>query len=209
MGRKKIELAIRYLGSNDRAGHFLKPMKRLCLIVAWFIQPLFAGESCLTMTYQPLDGLGSGSIHIVQVACYDWYATSGMATQIGLISVPNVPPTNNRKEATEDLNLASICGVRFEASDIGDPQFAPGLTLDATKFAVPTRFSHSPENVLRASLECFRRCLPDKLRNTPVILKCGDADRGWMSNVVFEFNAHDRAKVFLLHHRNNYGQRDC
>ena len=149
------------------------------------------------MTYQPLDGLGSGSIHIAQVTCHDWNAQSGMATQIGLISVPNIPPSNNPSKAIEDLNLASICGVQFGASDIGDPQAALGLTLDATKFAVPGRFSHPPEDILRASLECLRRCLPDKLRNTPVTLKCGDSDRGWMSKVVSEFNAHDRAKVFF------------
>jgi hypothetical protein len=42
----------------------------------------------------------------------------------------------------------------------------------------------------------LRRCLPEKLLKTPVTLKCNDADREWMSKIVTDFNAHDRAKVF-------------
>lgn len=171
-------------------------MKRISFIAALPMQLAFAGESGLTVTYHPLDGLASDSIHITQVTCHDWYASSGMATQIGLISTPNIPPTNNRKEAVQDLNLASVCGIKFEASDLGDPQAALGLTLDATKFSVPKRFNHPQEQILRACLECLRRCLPDKLLKTPVILKCGDADREWMTKVVTDFNAHDRAKIF-------------
>jgi hypothetical protein len=169
---------------------------RIPIIGALFMQLAFAGESSLTITYQPLDGLSSDSIQIAQVTCHDWYASSGMPTQIGLISAPNVPPTNNPKEAVEDLNLASVCGVKFETSDLGDPKAALGLTLDASKFRVPKRFSHPQEQILRACLECLRRCLPDKLRKTPVTLKCDDVDRERMTKVVADFNAHDRAKVF-------------
>jgi hypothetical protein len=169
---------------------------RIPIIGALFMQLAFAGESSLTITYQPLDGLGSDSIQIAQVTCHDWYASSGMPTQIGLISAPNVPPTNNRKEAIEDLNLASVCGVKFETSELGDPKATLGLALDATKFSLPQRFNHPREQILRACLECLRRCLPDKLLKTPVTLKCNDADREWMSKIVTDFNAHDRAKVF-------------
>lgn len=154
------------------------------------------GESSLTITYQPLDGLGSSVIAISQVTCHDWYSHSGQATAIGLISAPNVPPTNNPKEATENLNLASVCGVRFYSSDIGDPQAAPEMTLDATNFVIPKRFDHPRENVIRSSLECLRLCLPEKLRDTALTLKASDSDKAWLSKIVLAFNSHDRRKVF-------------
>ncbi len=157
---------------------------------------VFGGESSLTTTYQPLDGLGSGEIVICSVKCHDWYSHSGQPTAIRLISVPNIPPTNNSKEATENLNLASVCGVHFYASDIGDPKATLDLTMDVTKFAVPERFGHPRENIIRACLECLRRCLPEKLIRTPLTLKASDTDTAWMSAIVREFNAHDRSKVY-------------
>ena len=154
------------------------------------------GESSLTVTYQPLDGLGSGEITISQVTCHDWYSHSGQETSIGLISAKNIPPTNNAKDATENLNLASVCGVHFGTSDLGDPEAALELTLDTTEFVIPKRFDHSRENIIRSCLECLRLCLPDKLRETPLTIKAGDSDKKWLSEIVREFNAHDRKKVF-------------
>ena len=173
-------------------------MKRSVTISVLIAMTLAAlgGESSLTITYQPLDGLGSGEITIAQVTCHDWYSHSGQATAIGLISAPNVPPTNNPKKATENLNLASVCGFRFYSSDIGDPQAALELTLDATKFVIPKRYDHPRENIIRSCLECLRLCLPEKLRDTPVTLKAADSDKPWLSEIVSEFNAHDRRKVF-------------
>jgi hypothetical protein len=153
-----------------------------------------AGESMLSTTFQPLDGLGSGTIRIVEVTCHDWYGMSGQPTGIGLISAPNIPPTNNPKEAKEDLNLASACGLRFGCGDVDSTM---ELTLEATAFSVPQRFGHSPEHVLRASLECLRRCLPEKLRRTAVTLKAAGADMEWMGKIITEFNTHDRTKVFF------------
>ena len=156
-----------------------------------------AGESSLTMTYQPLDGLGSSAIHIMQVACHDWYSHSGQATAIGLISAPNVPPTNNPKEATEDVNLASVCRLRFGASDIGDPKAPLELTLEASKFEIPRRIDRDRDQVLRACLECLRLTLPEKLRATPVTLVCAESDKEWMSKILAEFNTHDRLMPFF------------
>ncbi len=148
----------------------------------------------LTATFQPLDGLGSGTIKIVEVNCHDWYGMSGQPTSIGLISSPNVPPTNNPEQAKEDLNLASVCGLRFSCGDIDTTL---ELTLDATAFSVSQRFGHSREHILRASLECLRRCLPEKLRRTALTLKVADDNRDWMAELIAEFNAHDRTKVFF------------
>ncbi|MEN3943737.1 hypothetical protein WJU23_20725 [Prosthecobacter sp. SYSU 5D2] len=175
-------------------------MKLLLVIIALlgiWVHGAGAGESALTTTFQPLDGLGSGHIVITAVTCHDWYAHSGPATAVGLISAVNVPPTNNRKEATEDLNLASMCGVRFLASDLGDPQAPLELTMEVTRFAIPARVDHPKEYVIRACLECLRRCLPEKLRQTPVTVQAAEENRGWMGEIVREFNAHDRSRVFF------------
>ncbi len=157
---------------------------------------VFGGESSLTTTYQPLNGLGVTKIFISAVACHDWYSHSGYPTAIGLISVPNVPPTNNPKGATQNLNLASVCGVYFYTSDIGDPKAALGLTMDVTKFAIPNGCDHPREDIIRACLECLRRCLPEKLIRTPLTLKASDKDSKWMSAIVHAFNAHDRSTVY-------------
>lgn len=157
---------------------------------------LFGGESALTVTYQPLDGLGSVRVVISQVTCHDWYSHSGAATAIGLISAPNVPPTNNPEKATEDVNLASICKVHFEASDIGNPSAPLGLTMDLTKFSIPENIGQTAEEIIRSSLECLRRCLPAKLRNTALTFKSKDSDRAWVDVIVREFNVHKRHKVF-------------
>lgn len=167
------------------------------IAVLVLVRVAVAGESSLTMTYQPLDGLGSSTIHIIQVACHDWYSHSGYPTAIGLISAPNVPPTNNPKEATEDLNLASSCGLRFGASDIGDPKAPLKITMDASKFEIPRRFEHDRVQVLRACLECLRLTLPDKLRATPLTLVCAESNREWMTKIISEFNTHDRSIPFF------------
>lgn len=171
-------------------------MRSLALFLLAMTRVAIGGESSLTVTYQPLDGLASGGIIIAHVTCHDWYSHSGQATAIGLISAPNVPPTNNPKDATENLNLASVCGVLFSASDLGDPTAALELTLDATKFVIPERFGHPRENIIRSCLECLRRCLPEKLRKTPVTLKAADSDKDWMGKIVREFNKHDQRTVF-------------
>ena len=156
-----------------------------------------AGESVLTTTYQPLDGLGGGGIRIVPVACHDWYRSSGMQTQISLISAKNVPPTNNAKEATQDLNLASVYGVRF----FGDPANVNGKGRDLFVYApglgTPKAGGHPPEKIFRASLECLRLALPPELRGEPLALKAPEEHAAWTAEIVKEFNAHDRTKVFF------------
>lgn len=156
---------------------------------------LMGGESYLTTTYQPLDGLGSGGIVISPVVCHDWYAHGDRFSAMGLISAANIPPTNNPEQATENLNLASICGLRF---DNGEMETARKVTLDATKFSIPVRFEHPRENIARACLECFRRLLPEEFLTTTVILKANDADKAWLTEIVTQFNAHNRREIFFV-----------
>lgn len=172
----------------------MKPSKSIIMLLVTVL-PLFGGESTLTTTYQPLDGLASGTITIAQVTCHDWYAFSGQPTAIGLISAPNIPPTNNPKLAKENLNLASVCGIHFICSDIDT---SGGLTLDASDFVVPKRFAYPRDQIIRACLECLRRCIPAKLRGTPVTVVASDENKTWIGKIVNEFNVHDRNDVFFI-----------
>jgi hypothetical protein len=131
----------------------------------------------------------------VSVTSHDWYAIGHNAT--GLISARNIPPANNPEKAQEDPNLVSVCGVHFYTSDIGNPKAALELTFDATRFVVPKRCRYPREHIIRACLECLRRCLSEKLLKTTVTLKCADADKDWLAKIATEFNAHDHTKVFF------------
>jgi hypothetical protein len=158
----------------------------------------FAGESVISMTYQPLNGLALANIKIVPVACHDWHAHSGGIRSIGLISAKNVPPTNNEREATYDLNLASICSIHFSTNDIGAADPPPlEITMDLSEFSVPKNLSQKREDIIRASLECLRLCIPDKSKKVPLILECNEADKPWLAPIVAEFNKHDLNKVFF------------
>lgn len=167
------------------------------LLLGWFI-PLIglAGESALTMTYQPLSGLGSGRVIVVPVACHHWYAHSG-ASAVDLIGLKNVPPTDNAEQATFDLNLASVIGLRFGTNDLGAVGSEPMILLDASELIANDPYEHPRAEVVRASLECLRRCLPEQLLKTPVTLKCKPDDKEWLSKLVDEFNSHPRSKPFF------------
>ncbi|RYD23005.1 MAG: hypothetical protein EOP88_05930 [Verrucomicrobiaceae bacterium] len=155
------------------------------------------GESTLTTTYQPLDGLGSGEVTVVPVTCHHWYASSA-GSAVDLIHARNVPPTDNPKEAKQDLNLASRCGLRFSTNDLGDEESAPMILLDAVSFDESKSGGYPKEDIVRASLECLRRCLPEKLKSTKITLKCLDEDREWLSKIVAEFDSAPRDKPFFV-----------
>ncbi len=165
------------------------------LFIFSFAGMLHAGESALTTTYQPLTGLGSGDVAIVQVTCHHWYANSA-GSAIDLIHVRNVPPTDNPKEATEDLNLASLCGLKLSTNDLGEAAAVPMILLDATQFDDSKSGGYNKEDIVRATLECLRRCLPHKLTTTKVTLKRKDSDKEWLSKIVTQFNSAPRNKVF-------------
>lgn len=187
-------------GFPDAAGWPIRSARKMKLhrgifLMGSLVQLALGGESALTTTYQPLDGLGKAEIVISPVVCHHWYANSA-SSAVDLIGVRNVPPTDNLTQATEDLNLASVCGVKFSTCDLGVQRITPMITMDASKFLVPERFSHPKEEVVRACLECLRLCLPEVLRTTPVTLKCKEEDKEWMQKIISEFNAHPRSRPF-------------
>ena len=175
---------------------FANIMKTLALFLSQFVASgmVIASESALTTTYQPLDGLGTGEVTIVQVTCHNWYSSSA-GSAIDLIHVRNVPPTDNPKEAMEDLNLASVCGLKFSTNDLGAAS-VPMILLDASMFDNAKSGGYDKKTIVRASLECLRRCLPEKLRTTKVTLKCRDSDKEWLSQIGSAFNTASREEPF-------------
>jgi hypothetical protein len=154
-----------------------------------------AGHSELRTSYQPLDGLDSAQIKVVQVTCHHWHANSANSA-VDLIHLPNVPPTDNPADANMDLNLASICGIRFSTHDLGALGAEPMITFDATKLDLSKADHHPREDLIRAALECLRLCLPPELMSTKVTLRCREADREWLSMIVSEFDSAPRDKPF-------------
>jgi hypothetical protein len=177
------------------------------IVPLWaFVQTATAGQSTLTTTYQPLRGHSTIGIVIAEVTCHHWYASSA-SSSLDLIAVRNVPPTDQPEMAKEDLNLASICGLKFSLNDQGflNPP-PPVVTLDATRFALGGSYARIPAEeqgevkvkIIRASLECVRRCLGKHWAKAPVKLECKEADKEWLGKIVAEFNAHDRSKEFFI-----------
>jgi len=121
---------------------------------------LFAGESMLTQTIQPLDGLGSGEVVIAPVICHDWIAFSGFPTAIGLITAKNVPPTNAPKPV-DDINIASASGLVLSFTE--DSAGKGVVTLDCRALRIPQRLSCTELQAVGATLECLRQVAGPKL----------------------------------------------
>jgi hypothetical protein len=172
-------------------------MKTWILVVTCVLaKVLSAGEASLTQTYQPLDGLGSGEIKIVAVTCHHWFSGSA-SSAVNLIAAANVPPTDNPAEAKDDLNLASVFGLKFTTSDLGDAKIPLELNMDVSRCKDPED-SYPPEDVIRASLECVRLAAPEVLARTPLTLIGAKPGHQWIEDIVREFNAHNRKKVFYV-----------
>jgi hypothetical protein len=174
----------------------LTRMKTPSLIVSFLLVALAyarGGESMLTQTYQPLDGLGSGGIQIAPVICYDWNALSGMPTAIGLITAKNIPP-NNSSKPVDDINLASASGLRFSVTEEGRKTV---VIIDCTGLHSNTFNSSSEEQVLRATLECLR--LVEGKRLDQMILRSVLKPVGQevIGDMITEFINHPKDREFL------------
>jgi hypothetical protein len=153
--------------------------------------PVFAGESGLIRTFQPLDGTGTGWISIEQVTCYVSNFHSHQVSPIEYIATKNVPPTNS-ENPSGDLNLASTSHIYFDCQDSEGKE--PKLTMVADHFVAHRGFPR--EEILRASLECLRRLLPIKLLKTELTFTSSPENREWMNKIVSEFNHFDKSKPF-------------
>ena len=126
------------------------------------VSRLLAGESGLTQTIQPLDGMAATGIVIAPVMCHDWLSLSGLPTAIGLITAKNVPPTNAPNPTDNyDINIASASGLVLSYTE--DSAGRGVVTLDCRALRVPQAFSCTELEAVGATLECLRQVAGRKL----------------------------------------------
>ena len=155
---------------------------------------LFAGESALTQTFQPLDGLGAGRVIIAPVMCYDWYAHSGWHAAIGLITAKNIPPTNAPKPI-EDTNAASACGLSLDAGE--DAAGHITVTLDCRALQVPQRLGCTELQIVGATLECLRQVAGPKLNSITIQATLKPNGQEAIQKLIAAFIKHPKDKEFL------------
>ena len=150
-----------------------------------------AGETSLTVVYQPLNGFGSGEIAILPVACQDFYSHSGM-TRPGFVTRRNLAPST-APEGPSDINLASVAGITM-SHDIPNPG-KDILLIDCSKAkADPVGFKLG--EVFRASLEALRLTVPDI--NSKAELKFTiPEEMPELRKIADEFVKHDKTKPFF------------
>jgi hypothetical protein len=161
------------------------------VLASWFALPSFAGESGLIRTFQPLDATGAGWISIEQVTCYVSNFDAREVSAIEYISTKNLPPTRSEK-GSGDLNLASTSNIYFDWEAAEGK--APKLFMGADRFVATRSFPR--EEILKASLECLRRVLPDKLVKTELTFSSSPENHEWIGKIVSEFNHCDKSKEF-------------
>lgn len=150
-----------------------------------------AGESSLTETYQPLNGLGSGEITIAPVTCYDWYSHSGMPTAIRLICVQNIPPTN-APQPVGNINLAFECGIKLSASE-SEPRHVV-IVIDCTALQAPEGWDQL--QVVGATLECLRLVMGTRLDAAGIEPLFKDTGQEAIRKLIDEFIKHPKDKPF-------------
>ena len=151
--------AVSELGIVRRRSRLVKTSALTFLALAASAR-LLAGESTLTQTFQPLDGLGSGEVVIAPVMCHDWSSHSGFPTAIGLITAKNIPPTN-APMPIGDINIASASGLILLVSE--DAAGRTVITLDCRALRVPQQFACTELQAVGATLECLRQVAGQKL----------------------------------------------
>jgi hypothetical protein len=164
----------------------------LLLVVAAVAQSL-AGESALTQTVQPLDGLGSGEIVIAPVMCHDWSSHSGMPTAIGLITAKNIPPTNAPKPV-EDINIASACGLVLTYAE--DKERRGVVTLDCRALRIPLYLGCTELEAVGVTLECLRKVAGANLNKMTIVATLKPDGQETIGKLVEAFKKHAKDQPF-------------
>jgi hypothetical protein len=151
----------------------------------------FGGESNLTQTYQPLDGLGSGEIEIAPVMCHDWYSHSGFPTAIKLIGAKNIPPTN-APQPVGNINLAFESGITLSCSEEAPGRIVIIIGCDAL---------HTPQGrdelqIVGATLECLRLVAGDRLNQMTIQAAVKPAGQEAIKKLIDDFIKHPKDKPF-------------
>jgi hypothetical protein len=154
---------------------------------------VFAGESTLTQTMQPLDGMGSGEVIIAPVMCHDWHAHSGLPTAIGLITAKNIPPTNAPKPVG-DINIASASGLVLSFSE--DPAGRGVVTLDCRVLHIPQQFGCTELQAVGATLECLRLVAGPRLDTMTITATLKPDGQEAIQKLVASFNKQPKDRPF-------------
>ena len=168
----------------------VKPTLCIIIVCAAF-RAVFGGESSLTQTYQPLDGLGSGEIVIAPVMCHDWYSHSGFPTAITLIGAKNVPPTN-APQAIGNINLAFEAGIKLSyAEDTGGRMT---ITIDFQTLQVPR--GREELQLVAVTLECLRLVVGERLDQMSIRASLKSSGQEHLRQLLEEFIKHPKKKPF-------------
>ena len=166
------------------------------LILLYLVSTLssvFAGESGLLQSFQPLEGFEAGEPIIAPVTCYAHNTHTGWYLAIRYITLKYVPPSLD-DASVGDINLASLSGLSLWAGDGENGRTK--ITLDLTSLK-PTH-GYTETQIVAATLECLRRVAGDKLANTPIETKVRTAGQDEIKHVVSTFLKHPKDKEFRL-----------
>ncbi len=152
----------------------------LCLLTG-----LFAGESGLLQTFQPLEGFEAGEPIVTAVACYAHNTHTGWYLPICYITTRYVPPLLD-DAAVGDVNLASLSGLSVWAGAGEDGRTK--ITLDFTNLK-PVH-GYTEIQIVAATLECLRRVAGEKLSNTPIEAKYRSDGQNEIKHLVSTFLKH-------------------
>jgi hypothetical protein len=172
-------------------------MKTHSLLIALGLQvaSLFAsaGESALVLTYQPLDGQGSGEVQICPVTCHDMFGHAPLPVDISLIVAKNIPPTNSNVPLDEH-NMAAAAGIKITVEEGENEQII--VQLDLSGMTVDKDFICTEKEIVGATLECMRLAAGAKLDKMKIEVKTKPQGHEELKKLVATFIKHPKKKPF-------------
>lgn len=166
-------------------------------LAAFLVDCAVASEPGFVRTYQPLGGLANGTVHVESVTCVsrNAYSDDDLILPISYISAPYTPPGD---AGLENVNLAADAGVQFVVSH-EDPKHPRIILLVESlpdEDGGADKFNNTRDTVFMACLECLRLCVPEKLKDAPVVLVTKSKDRVWLEQIIEKYNKHKKSLPF-------------
>ena len=152
-----------------------------------------AGEPGLVLTYQPLDGQGSGEVQICPVTCHDMYGHSPFPNEISFIVAKNIPPNNSNIEIGEH-NMAAAAGIKISLREDDKGKIVVQLDLSGVK--VDENFICTEKEIVGATLECMRRVSGTKIDKMKIEVKTKPQGQEELKKLVATFIKHPKKKPF-------------
>lgn len=171
----------------------MKPIRALLAALLAIGSTALANESALITVFQPMDGLGTGEIHIESVPCHDPFPNADPPSDVQLITAKNIPPTTE-KRPLDDHNVASGSRLKIVSEEGEDGKHT--IHLDCSLMKVPERFGFSEAHVVAATLECLRRTAGDRWPNLKLMVKYKKKGQDAVRKVVDDFLKHPKDKEF-------------